>query len=140
MRAYYVLTGSQLRTLRKRAGLTQQEVEALTGMRRQYISELESSDFLDHVRIGTLAKILRAYGYTWSFLAVEPYEINPQEGNEATAEVARLKAQRDELIEVGEEFLSSFYDQSMGRSIDRKFAEWQLLIARIREGENHDAA
>ena len=56
------------------------------------------------------------------------------------AERASLKSQRDELIEVGEDFLSSFYDQSMGRSIDRKFAEWQLLIARIREEENHDAA
>ena len=60
------------------------------------------------------------------------------ERDHLTTERDRYKAERDELIQAGEEFLSSFYDQSMGRSIDRKFAEWQLLIARIREEEKEE--
>lgn len=67
--AEYVALGRALRTLRRKAGLTQVQAGERIGLRPQFVSEVENGR--RGMRWHTLTATVRAYGATLAELAAE---------------------------------------------------------------------
>lgn len=68
------MRGEDIRKARKESGLTQEALAEATGMKQEYISQLENSDVLN-VKIDTLIRIANALGKQLTITLGEPESI-----------------------------------------------------------------